>query len=367
MRVQLAVIVALLAGAGCQKAPAQATAGAAAAGGPSQPATAVPAGQAPAVTPGATPVETGRSENAARPAVKPVPPDLPEVLARVNGEAIKRSEFERALYTVETRAGRAVPAEQRDQVYRGVLDQLVTMHLLLQETRTRNMSVTEADIDARIDRLKKQFKTEDEFTKALASRNMTMAALREEARNELVVAKMLEAEVRPKIKIADGDVKDFYDKNPQQFQEPESYRASHVLIRVESGATDAQKREARTKIDMVLKQAREGADFATLAREHSQDGSASNGGDLNYFRKGQMVGPFEQAVMALKVGEISGVVETQFGFHVIKLTDKRAGRIVPLAEASTRIGQFLLLRAQQQKTGEFVQALRARSRIEILI
>jgi peptidyl-prolyl cis-trans isomerase C len=241
------------------------------------------------------------------------------------------------------------------------------MHVLLQETKSRNITVTDADLSARIDELKKQFPSEEEFTKALAARNMTVDALREEARSEIAVSKMMQAEVSPQIKIQDGDIKAFYDKNPQQFQEPESFRASHILIRVDLSATEAQKKEARARIAGLLQQVQQGADFAAIAKANSQDGSAPNGGDLNYFRKGQMVAPFQQAVEALKVGEVSGVVETQFGYHIIKLTDRKAARIVPLAEVSPRIGQFLMMREQQQKAGSFVESLKAKSKIEILI
>jgi peptidyl-prolyl cis-trans isomerase C len=351
--------------AGCQKAPAQSATPAAApaqapgASGQQPPvATTGQAPQAAAQTPGAPP---------AAPAVKPVPVQLPDVLARVNGETVTRAEFERAIKNVEARAGRQVPAEQRDQVYRGVLDQLVTFHMLEQEVKARNVSVTDQEVDARLEQVKKQFPSEDEFKKAMASRGMTIDELKKETRAELGVSKMVEQAVKPLIKIDESQVKDFYDKNPAQFQQPEGFRASHILIRVDANATDAQKKEARAQIEAIQKQLQGGADFATVAKEKSQDGSAANGGDLNVFRKGQMVEPFQKAVEALKVGETSGIVETQFGYHIIKLTDKQAARTVPLAEVSTRIGQFLTMRAQQEKANEFVQGLKAKSKIEILI
>ena len=366
MRLPLSIALISLLGAGCQRTPAQSVTPAAAqapAATQSQqapaaaPAQAVPAGAAQA--PGATP--------AAPPAAKPIPAQLPDVVARVNGEAVSRAEFERAIKNVEARAGRQVPPEQRDQVYRGVLDQLVTFHLLQQEVKARQVSVTDQEVDARIEQVRKQFPGEEEFKKALASQGMTLDQLRKDTRSELGVSKMVEQAVTPQVKIEEGAVKDFYDKNPSQFQQPEGYRASHILIRVEPNATEAQKKEARATIDAILKQLQGGADFATLAKAKSQDGSASNGGDLNVFRKGQMVEPFQKAVESLKVGEISGVVETQFGYHVIKLTDKQPARTVPLAEVSTRIGQYLTMRAQQEKANEFVQGLKSKSKIEILI
>ncbi len=339
---------------------AAATAAAAAPGTTSQSPLAVPPAGQPAVPglPGQAP---------GSPEVKPVPAQLPDVLARVNGEAIGKAEFERALKNLEARAGRAVPAERRDEILRGVLDQLVVFHVLMQETKARQIAVTEADLSARVGELQKQFPSEDEFKKALAARGMTLDDLKQETRQELALSRLVEAEVKPQIKVAEGDVKDFYDKNPDRFKQPEAVRASHILLRVEPSATAEQKQQARAKIDDLLEQVKAGGDFAALARQHSQDGSAPQGGDLNYFPRGQMVPPFEQAAFALQPGQVSDVVETQFGYHIIKVTDRRAPRTVPLAEAAPRIGQFLTMQQQQEKTQAFISQLKAKSRIEVLI
>jgi peptidyl-prolyl cis-trans isomerase C len=355
--------------AGCSKTPAQSNASSGnttpgvgqSAAPASAPASATPssgAAQASAQAPGQPP---------AAPPAKPVPATLPDVVAKVNGEAISKAEFEDAVKSMETQAGRPVPAEERDQVFRAVLNQLVTGHVLLQESRSRKVAVVDADVDGRLNQLRQRFPSEDEFKKALASRNLTPEKVRDEIKKQLAIEKMIEAEVTPQISVTDHDVKDFYDKNPQQFQQPESWRASHILVMVPQDAAEAQKKEARAKIDDVLKQVKAGGDFAELAKKYSQDGSAQAGGDLNYFSKGQMVKPFEDAVSALKVGEVSGVVETQFGFHVIKLTDKRAPRTVPLTEVNKKIGDYLLNRMRNEKAGAFVESLKAKSRIEVLI
>ena len=370
MKLTTPLVLAALLFAGCSKAPAQSSAstnntapGVAAQGTSGTPAQAAPAPAGQSAAPGQP---AGPAANAAPPA-KPVPATLPDVVARVNTEAIGKPEFEDAIKAVEGQAGRSVPAEERDQVYRMVLDQLVTGHVLLQEAKARKVVVPDADIDARVAQLRQRFPSEDEFKKALASRNLTPDKVREELKKQLSIEKMIETEVTPKVSVSDQDVKDFYDKNPQQFQQPESWRASHILIMVPQGATDAQKKEARAKIDDVLKQAKAGGDFAELAKKYSQDGSAQAGGDLNFFSKGQMVKPFEDAVAALKVGELSGVVETQFGFHVIKLTEKRPARTVPLVEVNKQIGDYLMNRARQEKAQAFVESLKAKSKIEVLI
>jgi peptidyl-prolyl cis-trans isomerase C len=173
--------------------------------------------------------------------------------------------------------------------------------------------------------------------------------------------------MKGQVNVQEGEIKDFYDKNPERFQQPEAVRASHILIRVEESANDEQKKAARAKADDLLKQLQTGADFAALAKQHSQDGTAPQGGDLNFFARGQMVPPFEQAAFALQPGQLSEVVETPFGYHIIKVTERRQPRTVPLTEAAPRIGQYLTMQQQQQKTDAFISALRAKSKVEILM
>jgi peptidyl-prolyl cis-trans isomerase C len=299
---------------------------------------------------------------------KPVPAQLPEVVARVNGETINKAEFEKAIKNVEGRAGSAVPAEQRDRVYRGVLDQLVAYRLLMQETKTRTIDVPESDIDARIAQIKQQFPSEDVFKQTLTKQNMTVEQLREDAKNDMRVAKMLETEVNAKVAVQPQDVDTFYKQNPDKFQQGERVRASHILIRTGENPDAKVKDAARAKAADVLTQVKAGKDFAELAKQHSQDpGSAVKGGDLGFFQKGQMVGAFERAAFALKPGEVSDLVETPFGFHIIKLAEKQASRTVPIEEVKPQIEQHLQNQQRQQKTQAFIESLKAKGRVEILI
>lgn len=300
--------------------------------------------------------------------VKPVPTELPEVVARVNGEAIGKSEFEKALKNVEGRAGRPVPPDQRDRVYRGVLDQLIAYRLLTQETKSRKIDVPDTEVEARLAQIKQQFPSEDVFKQTLAQQSMTVEQLREDAKSDMRVAKMLEGEVNTSGAVQPQDVSTFYEQNPDKFKQGERVRASHILIRTPENADAKTKQEARDKAADVLAQLKGGKDFGELAKHYSQDpGSAANGGDLGYFAQGQMVPPFEQAAFALAPGAVSGVVETPFGFHIIRVADKQAARTVPLEEVKPQIEQFLQNQQRQQKTDAFIDSLKARGKVEILI
>jgi len=306
---------------------------------------------------------------AQQPAPKPVPAELPDVLAKVNGESITKTEFEKAVLTVERQNGGAtVPPDQRDQVYRGVLEQLIGFKLLVQESKARNVTVADTDIDARMAQVRSQFPSEEAFKQALDQQKITVDQLRADARSEMQVTKMLQTEVDPKVAVSPAKLQEFYDKNPERFKQTERARASHILLRLPEQADEAAKAAVRTKATEVLKEARAGKDFAALAKQYSQDtGSAPGGGDLNYFQKGQMVPPFDQAVWAMKIGDISDLVETQFGFHIIKLTDKQAERTVPLDEVRPQVQQFLENQSRQEATQALIKSLAAKGKVEIFI
>jgi peptidyl-prolyl cis-trans isomerase C len=325
------------------------------------PAAAAPHASAPG-TPG-TPGTPG-----APAAVKPMPAEIPGVLARVNGEAIERWEFDNAVKRIEQRAGGPVPPEKRDEVLRGLLDQLVAYHLLAQESRARKIAVADTDIDARLADIKKSFPSEDAFKQGIAAQGLTPEHLRAQARTSLEVAKVIDAEVTSKVAVPDTEVSTFYQQNLERFKQGDSVHASHILFGAPQDASPAQKSEAKAKAQAALKQIKGGADFATIARAQSQDpGSAQNGGDLGFFPKGQMNPQFEDAAFKLKVGGVSPVIETPFGFHVIKVHERRGPRTAPLTEVAGQIKDFLMQGQREQKLEQFVEQAKAKGKIEILI
>ncbi len=346
---RMLLLVLLVFGVACQKSPAAQTPA------PAKPDTAAQAG-------------ASLQGQPAAPAVKPVPAELPVTIARVNGDAINKDEFERAVKNLEGRAGQPVPAEKRAEVYRGLLDQMIAYKLLLQKSKTMKVVVPDSDLDGRIKQLQGQFPNEQAFTKALADQHVSVQQLKDDQRQQMIVAKVIDTEVNSKVNVAPKDVDDFYAKNPDKFQEPESMHAAHILIRLPQGADAAAKASAKAEADAILKQIRGGSDFATVAKTKSQDpGSAQNGGDLGFFAKGQMVPAFEEAAVKLKPGEVSPVVESSFGFHIIKMVERRPARTVPLEEARQKITDFLKEQQANAKTVAFIDQLKAKSKIEIYI
>jgi len=357
-RIAIALIAVALVAA-CKKTPPETPAQAGPAGASATPATS-PAAAAPAAPAGAPP--------AAPPAVKPVPAQLPEIVARVNGAPIARAEFERAVRSLEGQARGPVPPDRRDAIYRQLVDQLVALKLLSQECVARKIAVADAEIESRLAEMKKPLGTEQAFTAALAERQMTLDTLKSEIRQQLQARKLVDAEIKPTVSVTDADVTDFYEKNPDKFQELEAVHAAHIMIRTPDATDEAQKKKAKAEATAVLAELKKGGDFAALARQHSQDaGSAANGGDLGLVPRGRTPPVFEQAAFALKPGQMSGVVETPAGYHIIKVSAHRDARTVPLQEVKPQVQEFLTQQQLQRKTEAFLTKLKAKARIDVLM
>ena len=332
-----------------------------------------PAGDAPAATAPATPGSTPAQPGAADPPpaaafVAPVPAQLPNVLARINGEAVNKAEFEKTVAAIEQRNRAPVPPTERDRIFRAILDEMIATRLLAQESKARKITVTDAEVDEQITNMKKQFGSDEAFNGAMAAQKVTMDQLKTDTRQDLMINKMLEAELGSKIAVKPEQIEKVYKENPTAFQVPDRVRASHILIAAAADAPADVKQAALAKAQTVLQSARAGKDFGALAKEFSQDpGSAAQGGDLGVFAPQQMVAPFSEAAFKLKPGGISDVVETQFGYHIIKVVEKQPGRTVKLDEAKPAIERQLRDANRSRETQAFLQALRQRGKIEVFI
>ncbi|MBK5298403.1 MAG: peptidylprolyl isomerase [Vicinamibacteria bacterium] len=209
--------------------------------------------------------------------------------------------------------------------------------------------------------------TEANFKAALQAQQVTEAKLRDDARIDLLVSKLLDQEVNQKVLVKPSDIAAFYEKNPERFQQGETLRASHILVVVPADANAQARAALRARADAALKAAKAGQDFAKLARQYSQDSSAQRGGDLGFFPKGQMVPAFDQAAFALAPGQVSDLVETQFGYHIIKAIEKRPARIVPFVEVAGQIQQFLEQEQRQEKSKALVDQLKAKGKVQIFV
>lgn len=302
------------------------------------------------------------------PPAKPVPAALPDILATVDDEKIERWELEGAIKGLEARAGAPIPTERRDEIIRGLLDQIVAYHLLAREAKDRKQAATEAEVTARMTQIRGSFPDEKAFQQALTAQGITLEQLQRQTRMGMDIDKVIQAEVAPTVKVEEAEIGAFYQQNLPQFAQGEAVHASHILIGTPKGADDKQKDAARTKAQQLLTQVKGGGDFAKIAKEQSQDpGSAPGGGDLGFFPKGQTDPAFETAAFGLKDGSVSELVETQFGFHIIKVHEHRAARTAPLAEVTDQIKEFLTGQQRDTKIQTFIEQAKAKRKVQILV
>ncbi|MGD1967673.1 MAG: peptidylprolyl isomerase [Desulfobacterales bacterium] len=287
--------------------------------------------------------------------------------AVVNGVPISKDDFDRELDFFIKRAnmrGQQVPEAQMGMMKNQVLDSLIDRELLYQESKKKGIKVDPKEVSDQFQQIKQRYPSEDEFKKLLGEMDLTVSDVKNQIERGMAIQQLLDQEVTTKIKIGDEEVKSYYDANPQLFQQPEQVKASHILIKVDSNAPQAQKDEARKKIESVQKKANEGEDFATLAKTYSEGPSGPQGGDLGYFRRGQMVKPFEEAAFNLKPNETSDIVETRFGYHLIKVVDKKPAQKLAYADVKERLSEHLKNQKMDTETTAYIQSLRTGAKIE---
>ncbi|HOD35128.1 MAG TPA: peptidylprolyl isomerase [Syntrophales bacterium] len=174
--------------------------------------------------------------------------------------------------------------------------------------------------------------------------------------DEHLAKNYVQKNVIAKVKVSDKDVEEYYKNNPKEFEKPETVKVRHILIGFKGEMTDDQKKELRKKAEDVLKKAKGGDDFAKLASEYSDDpGSKTKGGELGYFPRGNMVPEFENAAFGLKPGEISDVIETPYGYHIIKAEDKKAAEMPAFDSIKDQVRVKATQAAEQKRVNDFVE------------
>jgi peptidyl-prolyl cis-trans isomerase C len=290
--------------------------------------------------------------------------------AVVNGSVITKKDLERELSrTTEQllQMGRPVSDDQLSEMKKRMLDNLIAYELLYQESKKKGVKVAAATVDEKINELKKQYPDEAQFKKMLSGSDLTEADLKSHMKRGIAIEQLVDKEIVQKITVSDKEVKDYYDSNLDRFKQPEQVKASHILIKVDPEADKSEKAKARKQIETIQKKVKKGEDFGALAKEYSGCPSSTKGGDLGYFGRGQMVKPFEEAAFALKPGEVSDIVETRFGYHLIKVTDKKPPTTVPFEEVKEGISGHLKQQQVREKVLAYVEQLRGKAKVEIFL
>ena len=288
-------------------------------------------------------------------------------VALVNGVAITRSAFDREMTIFQKRSaqqGKKLSDQQLAQAKSAILDRLVEGELLFQESKKQGILVDPNKINDRLAEIKKRFPNDEEYKKALTQMGITESEVRDQIEKGLAINQLVKTKVIDKITISEKESKAFYDSNPELFKQSEQVKARHILIKVAPDADEKAKAEARKKIEDVQKKVKAGEDFAELARKYSEGPSGKNGGELGYFGRGKMVKSFEKAAFSMKSGEVSDIVETRFGYHLIKVEDKKAAKPVTYAEVKGQLNEHLKKQKGQQEIDKYVEGLKKNAKIE---
>mgnify|MGYP001561057589 CR=1 FL=1 len=299
------------------------------------------------------------------------------VVAKVNDAAIKESELTKNINQVlaqNPQMGAMVSSEDKMKDFRiKVLQDLITTELLFQEGKKQKIKDLDQQVDETYKKLRANLPKEEDFQAALKEHNMTEKDLRKDIEKGVRIQKVVDGQVekiKKNVSVSEQDIKSFYNDaaNKDKFMQKESVKASHILVRVGKDATKEDDTKAQKKIKDLLKRAKKGEDFAKLAKENSEDPSAAqNSGELGYFSTEDMVPEFAKVAFALKPGEISDVVKTSFGYHVIKCEDKKPEQMTPYDEVKDKIAKFLENSAVQSKLLEYVDTLKKSAKIEVLL
>ena len=288
-------------------------------------------------------------------------------VAVVNGAVINQAEFDtemnRALEHLQ-RTGRFPNDLERGQIRKQVLEKLIARELLYQESQKKGIKVDQKEIDEQLTALKGRFPSEVEFKNALGTMNLTEANLRFQFERDLAIRKLLDDQIGGKSVVSEKESRAYYDGNLESFKKPEQVRASHILIKVDPGADEAKKAEARTKIESVQAKLKNGEDFGALAKEYSEGPSGPKGGDLGFFGRGQMVKPFEETAFSMKPGQVSGMVETRFGYHLIMVSERTPESTLSYEQVKDRLEQYLKQQKVQEEIAAYVETLKSKAKIE---
>ena len=295
------------------------------------------------------------------------PGEFPDVVATVNGHPVTKAELltQGALIRSQMRKAEGVAPQASLKFYRDVLDGLIGEVLIFDDGVKRGLGATDEEVEHAVQGLRGAYDGDEAFQAALLEQGTSLPRVREQLRRSLSLEKVLRQEVGSEASVGEAEARQFYEQNKELMQTPAAVRVRHIVVRPDKNDPEAV-REARALLLDLRRKIASGADFADLAKIHSQDGKTRDqGGDLPWV---PITGSeADQRLQALGIGELSDIEETHHGLHLIQMQEKRPASVVPFEQAKERILFMLTNSKMRLGVQERVEKLRASAKIEIFI
>ncbi len=287
------------------------------------------------------------------------------IIARVNDDVITLSELEERMKPIINKYEKSYEEEEFLQNLAKAEDywinQLIENKLILQEAQRKNITATKEEIDERYEKIKQDFDSELQFKIFLESQGMNIDQLKKTISENIMIGKATaHIRERARFKISPVDITKYYNEHGDKFREDPLVRASHILIRFTGNEENDYK-----KAKDILSRIKNGEDFAALARQYSDDPHAQQGGDLGFFSRGQHIKEIDKAAFSLPVGQISDIIKSKLGYHIILVKQKKKERVRPLSEVQEEIQNVILKDKASKLWDEWIQGLKKKSYIEI--
>jgi peptidyl-prolyl cis-trans isomerase C len=282
-------------------------------------------------------------------------------IALVNDMTVLRQDLDREMKLVSlrlSRQGQPIDAQGLKRYEGQLRETLINRALLLQQSQALGVDVNPSLVTKALDAFKAGFQNADDYTRSLREMGFTEEEMTGQIKNGLVIKTLIDKEVIDTLTVSDGQIRSFYEDNPDLFRRPEQVKASHILVQVPENADEAQKAQAQAAIRALKQRIDNGEDFATLAMDHSACPSKAKGGDLGFFGREEMVAPFSEAAFALQPGQVSDVVTTRFGFHLIRVTERQAEEALAFNDVKDAIATRLRQEQEEQRIAAYIEKLK---------
>lgn len=291
------------------------------------------------------------------------------IAAVVNDELITLRELEReyGLVLKEQEKRGPLSSDAAAKLKRDLLAAMIDKKLIQQKIKELKIVVSEEEVRQSIEEIKRQNKMSQEaLTAALIAQGISFEQYRAQMKEELERVRLMSQEVRAKIQVSEREIREYYDANSSNFREEPTFRARHIFLKVDKKASNEEIKKVMAKAADVMAEARSNSDFTALAMKYSDDpGATKDGGDLGTFKKGDMLPEIESAVITMAPGEVSDLVTTPAGFHIIKLEEKNAGRLKPFETVKAAINDLLYRKKSEERFKQWAEDLKKGAAIDI--